>query len=80
MEEHLSSIQNARSWQSKAFSYSRSVFAIVGLLAVLGLGAVFGLGSILRGVGVKTVFKAVPNTDSSAKAKTRGITIQSVPK
>ena len=68
MEEHLTLAENAKNWKSKVFTYSRNGFAVIGLLAVLALGATFSLDWIFKGIGVKTVFKAVPNADNSAKA------------
>jgi hypothetical protein len=68
MAENIVQTPKAKNWKSKTFSYSRNVFAIIGVLGVLGFGVAFGLNSILKGIGAKTIFKAVSKADGSAKA------------
>jgi hypothetical protein len=68
MEERVIISAKTTRHRGKAFDYARNILAGIGVLSVVALLLIVGLSWIQKGLGVKTVFKAVANEDGSAKA------------
>jgi len=68
MEERVIISEKTTRNRGKAFGYARNILAGIGVLSVVALLLIVGLSWIQKGLGVKTVFKAVANGDGSAKA------------